>query len=209
MALISVGCGHVTHVRPTPKGKLAVEGAFGGPVAKVSGLTIPLPLTTLGASYGLSESADIHAHVHGTSLAFGVAGVDVGASYMPIKQQGYVPALTLTGRLYGFSNIERILDSRAYLELTGAGSYQLGKWFLLYGSASTFVQTQTWPLWSLAAGNEFQLGEWGLQLEGRWFQPSQLTRMNVVDWQSVGGLGAWGVVLGVRYRFDLQKGANL
>lgn len=204
-ALLSVGCGHATHVRPTPKGKWALEGTLGGPFAKVSGLVIPLPLTTVGASVGVSDSADVHAHLHGTSLAFGVAGLDVGGSYMPLRQNGAIPAVNITGRLYGFSNGKAFAP---YLELTGAGSYLVGKYFLLYASASTLLQTSNWPLVSLGVGNEFQFGDFGLQVEGRWYQPQVATQMNVVDWQSIAGQGAYGALLSLRYRFDVQKEAS-
>lgn len=197
-----LACGHATRVRPTPKGQAQVEATLGGPFAKVSGLVIPLPLTTVGGSYGLTDALDVHAHLHGTSLAFGVGGLDVGASYLAVKEKGLLPAVTLTGRLYGFSDLKAFVP---YLELTGAASYQWARKHLAYVSFSTLAQTSRLPLWSVSLGNEFQFGHFGLQLEGRWYQPNAATQFQVVDWQSIAGQGAWGALLAMRYRFDVMK----
>jgi hypothetical protein len=202
LSLFSLACGHATHVRPTPRGQAQVEATLGGPFAKVSGMVIPLPLSTVGGSVGLTDELDVHAHLHGTSLAFGVGGLDVGASYMPIREKGWVPAVTFTGRFYGFTDLKAFVP---YLELTGSASYQWAKRHLLYASVSTLAQTSRWPLWSLSVGNEFRFGNFGLQLEGRWYQPATATAFQVVDWQSLGGQGAYGALLGLSYRFDVMK----
>ncbi len=195
---LAVGCGHVTKTRPTPEGQVALEGSLGGPMARVSGRVLPLPLTTLGASYGVSDRADVHAHLHGTAAVFGIAGVDVGSTLLLLEALGARPAVALTSRLYGFTDFEAF---RPYLEVTGAASYLIRERVAAFVSASGLAQTQAWPVWAVGAGAELRLGRAGLQLEGRWYQPHQPTRFNVVDWQGPGGQGAFGALLGARYRF--------
>jgi hypothetical protein len=200
LGVLLVGCGHVTSVRPTPKDTLQAEAAIGGPLGRLAGLIVPVPLSTAGVRYGLGDSYDVAAHLHLTSLSFGVAGVDIGSTWMPVPQNGALPALSLSGRLYGFGNLR---DSpRAYLELTGSASYLAGEHFLTYLSAASLVQFAGGsPLLSVAAGEEFRFGRFGVQLELRWYEPNIATAYEVVDWVSLGGQGGLGVVLGFNYRF--------
>lgn len=198
VALLCSACGHVSHVRPTPKGQLDVQAAVGGPLARL-GPVFPVPLSTVGASYGLNEKVDVSAHLHVTSLAFGVGGLDVGATYMPVAEKGAIPAISLTGRVYGFTDLQA---ARPYFEASAAASYLFGKHFLTYFSATGLLQFAGGPpLWALAVGEEFQIGRFGLALEARWYDPSYQTQFNVVDWVNIRGQGALGVVLGFRYRF--------
>lgn len=201
---LAAGCGLTTQVRPVPRGILQVEGAAGGALVNL-GQTLPVPLSTVGARYGVAERLDVAAHAHLTSLTFGVAGLDVGGSWLALAQDGAVPALSLGGRLYGFTSVlasRRDASPRAYVEVSPAVSYLLGGRFLTYASATGLVQLAGGrPLLALAVGEEVQLERWGVQLEGRWFQPDAATRFNAVDWVGVAGQGALGVVLGVRYRF--------
>lgn len=199
-----VACGHVTPVRPVPEGTLQPELSVGGPVARVGGTPLPVPLSTVGARYGLSERLDVGAHVHLTSLLFGVAGVDVGSTYLLLPQQQLVPALAVSGRLYGFGDLRS--GPRAYLEVTGSASTLLAERFLTYVSATGLVQFAGGaPLWALSAGEEVRLGRFGLQAELRWYQPHVPTRFQVVEWNSVAGQGAWGLTLGASYRFGGEE----
>jgi hypothetical protein len=200
VALLAVGCGHLTKSRPTPAGQWAVEAALGGPLARVGDRVLPLPLSTLGATYGLSN-ADVGAHAHLTTLAFGVAGVDVGGTYLPLEQDGARPALGVTGRLYAFTDLKAF---RPYLEVTPAVSWLFAERFLSYVSASVLGQTGAAPQLSVAAGEEVLLGSQkgvSLQLEWRWYEPNHDTRFEAVDWIAIGGHGGWGVLLGLRVRF--------
>lgn len=104
VAALAVGCGHVAVVEPAPLGRVQIEGALGGPMVRVGGRPLPVPLTTLGARYGFAERLDVAAHAHLTSLAFGVGGLDVGGAYQLLLQDGGIPALTINSRLYGFAS---------------------------------------------------------------------------------------------------------
>jgi hypothetical protein len=195
IVLLAVGCGHATRVRPTPQGKVELEATVGGPLAKVGGMVLPLPLSTVGAAYGFAERADVHAHLHGTTLAFGVAGLDVGSTYLAVQQNRWLPALSVTGRLYGFTDFQAF---RPYLEVSGAASYFCAQRFLSYLSVSSLVQFDGLPLWAVGIGEEVKLGRVSLQLEGRWYQPHSKTRFMAVEWQGPGQLGAIGVLLGAK-----------
>ena len=165
----------------------------------LGGTPLPLPLSTVGASYGLGERYDVDGHLHVTSALFNVAGLDVGGSYLLLPEKWPAPALSASARVYGFSDFRT--GTRAYLELTAAGSYLFKDRFLTYLSATSFLQLQGRPIFAVAAGEEVSLGAVGLQLEWRWYGMNRDMRYSAVDWLSIGPLGAWGVVLGARYRF--------
>lgn len=199
----ATGCGLTTQVRPIPRGAVQVEAAVGGPLVDL-GPVVPVPLSTAGVRYGLGERVDVAAHAHLTTLAFGDAGLDVGGDWLVLAQDGAVPALSLGGRLYGFGNVlaSRPFNPRAWLEVSPALSYLLGGRFLSYVSGTGLVQFAGGrPLLALAVGEELWLDPWGVQLEARWYQPGDDSRFHAADWVGIGGRGALGAVLGIRYRF--------
>lgn len=207
LGFFAVGCGHVAAVRPVPKGALQPELSFGGPMAEVGGLgSVPLPLSTLGARYGIAEKFDLSAHVHLTSLAFGVAGLDVGSTYLALPEQGAIPALSVGGRLYGFTDVDFLGGPRAYVELSGSASYLVQQMVQPYLSTSVLFQfAGGLPLVSVAGGAELILGNFGLTAEARWYAPYANSRYMVVDWWSMGNLGAVGFIGGLRYRFGGEQ----
>lgn len=198
-AALLASCGHMAKLRPTPRSQVTVELELGGPFAKVGSAVIPLPLTTIGASYGVADHVDVSAHLHPTAAVFGIAGLDLGGAWQPLLQNGAVPAVTLAGRLYGFTDFKS--GFQPYLELGATGSYRLASRASPYLNVTTLVQTNAVPLLAVGAGVEVELGRVALQAEFRWFSPNRNTYFNAVEWQSIGGLGAVGALLGIRYTF--------
>jgi len=200
-------CGHLSSVRPAPKGEIQPELQLGGPFLNAPGkLQVPLPLATVGARYGLGDRVDVSANAHLTPLLFGVAGLDVGSTYLALEEQRPWPALSVGGRLYGFTDLPPSGGPRAYLEGYGSASYLFRGIFMPYLSASVLVQfAGGMPIPSLAAGAQLVLGRFAVQLEARWYSPTVPSSYMVVDWWNVGGYGAWGALAGVSYRFGGER----
>lgn len=206
-ALAALGCGHGTALRPAPKGTVRAEVALGGPIAHVnSAITTPLPLSTAGASYGAGDFYDVSAHAHLTALMFGVAGLDVGSTALLLGGGRW--AVAGTGRLYGFAELRRG-QPRLYLEAQLAPSVQVVPgWLSAFASATALVQLAGGPpIPAVGAGALAQLGPLGLQGEWRWYGMATPTEFTVVDWWSVGGQGAWGLLFSASYRFGALGGA--
>jgi hypothetical protein len=191
----------MTHVRPTPRHAVAVEASAGGPIALLGAAPVPLPLSTIGASYGVIDGLDVQAHVHLTTLfAFGVAGGDIGATWMPLTQRQARPALAFTGRLYAFTDFHS--GTFGYAELSGTVSWLLATRWLTYGTIGGLVEfNDGYVHWAPGVGEQVQLGRAWLGLEVRWYDAGYETRLSSANWLSPGGLGAIGVVLGGGYRF--------
>jgi len=199
LAAALLACGHVSKLRPTPKGAIAAEAAFGGPVGMVESYTLPLPLLTAGASYGVHDRFDVDAHAHLTAALLGVAGVDVGSTGLLLEQGGAVPAVSLTGRLYAFANAQAFAP---YFELTPVASWKLFDRYSAYVSGTALFQFLGGrPLFAVGGGGRAQLGASGLQLELRWYEPDYVSTNLPTRWYGVGPLGAWGFVLAYDYRF--------
>jgi hypothetical protein len=195
----ALGCGHVSPVRPTPQHELHLEADFGGPVASW-GFPFPAPHATVGASYGLTDRLDAKVHLQMTPLLAGVAGVDVGSTYLVFQEHPPLPALSVTGRLYGFTDF---VNSAAYAEATATASYLIRERLLPYVSFTAFGQFAGGRvILSPSAGALYWFDRVGLQAEVRWYQPGVPTERAVVPWVGPGGQGALGFVLGVRWRLE-------
>ncbi len=193
-------CGLPAHVRPVPAGTLAVEGAVGGPAALLGGVPVPLPLATVGASYGVAERVDVHAHAHLTPLLLGTAGMDLGATWLALPEQGWRPALALTGRAYGFSDFSS--GALFYGEASAAASYLLGERYLTYVSTTALYDALAGDLmWAVGVGGQVPFNRFALQLEANWYWPTYDAAAAPVSWASPGGRGTLGLVVGASYRF--------
>lgn len=64
-------CSPTQLVKPLQKGQQATNLTFGGPLIKFAGAPIPIPFTTLGYHYGVSNKFTAFASLHTTSLIFG------------------------------------------------------------------------------------------------------------------------------------------
>jgi hypothetical protein len=200
-SVLALGCGHVTHVRPTPQGQVDFEASMGGPFARVSGQPIPVPLTTVGASYGVGERLDVGAHAHVLAATFGVAGADVQGSYQLVQEERVIPAVTVLGRLYGFTDFQT--GARGMFEGTGTFSWTAFGLLMPYVTASGLVQFAGAPmLAAFGAGAKVDIGRWAVQLEGKLYEPGYSTQFTAVRWIGPASYGAWGAVLGLRYRWE-------
>lgn len=197
--LLAVGCGHVAVVEPAPLGRVQIEGALGGPMVNVGGRAIPVPLATAGARYGFAERLDVAAHAHLTSLAFGVGGLDVGGAYQLLLQEGAIPALTLSSRLYGFAALRG--GALGLIDATATASYATGgKGITVYLAPTVLQPFAAAPVtFSVGAGVSGRLGDTRLQLEARWYQPHVNSSYSAADWVGLGDQGAFGLVLGISH----------
>jgi hypothetical protein len=202
LMLASSACGLATHVRPTPAGQIEFEGAVGGPAAEVNGVPVLLPLTTVGASYGIVDRLDVSAHLHLSSLVLLNPGLDLGVSGLLMEENRGWPAITVGVRGYGFTDFTAF---KPYFEVNLTGSYKLFDYVLVYASAAGVGAYDGNGHASAALGAQLRLERWSFQLEVRWYDLTYDTRYSSVRWLSPDGMGALGGVFGASYRFDLLR----
>lgn len=198
MALL-IGCSAVQPVRVLDKGASAVTASIGGAVIPNSSPTGVVPYLTSGYAYGLSDDVTLHGKAHLLMAAFGVAGLDFGASMRALRQDGAIPELTVGAQVLGFASIARSAPARVYPNLTANASWSIGETSLVYlGSHATIQIDPARTLMSPFAGVQFPVSNaLRLQVEAIWQASNVNTRNGVFEGESsIGGNGSFGIYLG-------------
>lgn len=193
------GCSAVQPVRVLEKGASAITASLGGAVVPGSSPTGIIPYLTSGYAYGISEDVTLHGRAHLTVAAFGVAGLDVGASMRAMSQDGALPEITVSGQLIGFASIARSAPARLYPNLTANASWSVGQRSLAYiGTHATVQLDPMRTLMSPFAGYQFPVSDAvRLQIEAIWQASNVNTRNGVFEGESsIGGSGSFGIYVG-------------
>jgi hypothetical protein len=208
------GCSINHGVRPLGKGKAAVTGSLGGPIVEVFDAPIPLPMTRIGARYGVSDRSDVHLGLHPSMYGFfRLVGVDAGASYLLAPQLGARPAVNLDGTLLFVGGDTAEGDprggSRLFADASALASWSWGeRGNLAYTGAEFFAQPRPWGLYAApVVGNRFQLGEHlGLSLEAKWWNPWVDAEDLTLHYIAPGQQGAISLQAGLTVTFGGEEG---
>jgi hypothetical protein len=216
--LVCLSCSVVQPVRVLPEGVTQGSVALGGPWLPNSSPAYIVPYLNIGAMHGVSENVTLVGNLHGTIAAFGVLGLDFGAAYRLIKQQGAVPELTAKAQVYGFvdlagggttarpSSIDGATSSgavRIYPHITLNGSYELTKDLLGYVALENTLQfgEKFGYFFSPGIGLQYSFSpNTSIQAEWKWSAANVDTRYGIFRGQSaIGGNGNWGIFLGFNF----------
>jgi hypothetical protein len=218
VALILAGCSTVHGVKPVGRGALAVEGSLGGPITEVYGAPIPLPLSTVGVTYGVTDTAEVHAAVHPSAMAlFNLVGIDVGASWAFLGNDGAVPRLMGDFTIVGAAGDNEPGDpkggARVFAQPAVTASWDWGRQDrqTVYAGLGAFVEPKPGPhaIAYVAAGNLWGIGpRFQLATELKWLGPYASSADLAPTYYSPGSLGAVSFQLGARYRFGGAKGSG-
>jgi hypothetical protein len=194
-------CGAVTAVTPLHRGESALSASLGGPVANVSGMSIPLPYAVARYRYGLTEQAGIYAGAHLLAAGLGIAGFDFGFSYHFLKQQGWIPTV---GAIAGVTALIKPGGDEALVpNLDIVASYRLGDRFTTYFGSQSMYQFSTKPHVVLAPliGAGWRVSDpVSLNLEAKWYAPTEPTHPRNVDYVlPIANHGAVGFVVGANW----------
>jgi hypothetical protein len=135
----------------------------------------------------------------------------VGAGALIVEQKAAAPALMVDVTLNGFSGNKGQGTppggTRVFPQVDLRASWAWGeREQLVYTGPSLFTQVSpfvTHPYW--AVGNQFQLGNVDLTVEGRWITPWEDPKSVTVDWGGLAGAGVLALQLGARYKFGKVK----
>jgi hypothetical protein len=178
---------------------LVAEAAIGGPAVLVGGAPLPLPLSTIGVSWGFSERSDLSTHMHLTTLiAQKIAGFDVGGSWLFAEGARARPAMVFGWRGYVFTDFSS--GALGFFDAALTASWNVSRRFVPF--VSVVAQLSSLGLavdFSPAIGVQIRFARFTLQAELRWFAPNQDARGAAPEWLSPYKRGAIGLVLGGRY----------
>lgn len=205
MLLLTLACSASHGVRPLGQGQHAAELSVGGPVARLGGKPVPIPLSSVGWRYGLHDKSDVHVRFQPTSAALGIWAGDVGASWMFLDQEDKRPAVVSEASVFVAGNGDGV---RTYAELETLASWEVGeRGHLVYTGADLFLQparanTEYLPTRRLLAGPvlgaRWMAGERvGVATQVTWWEPWTDSEPLTAFYYSPGQQGAIALDLGL------------
>jgi hypothetical protein len=184
-----------------------VDASLGGPVTELFGAPVPLPLTTLGATVGVTDTVDVHAAVHPSAIAlFGLAAGDAGASVQLLAPTGARPRLMTDLTLVGAGGDVDPAGSeggfRLFARPTLNASWDWGrqKRSTFYAGIGGFIQPfpTVHALGTVAVGNRWGLSKrTTLTTQVEWIAPYASSEMLAPHYYAPGNLGAISFQLGL------------
>lgn len=210
MLLLLAACS-VTHgVRPLGAGVVAPELSVGGPLTSLGGLPIPVPLSTLGASVGVTDTADVHLAWHpSAALLTGIAAGELGADLQLLAPQGARPRLMADLTLVFGAGDSAAGGAeggfRLFVQPTMIAGWDWGKARrqTVYAGLTAFVEPAPGPhvLGAVLLGNRWGIGpRFFATTELKWLAPYADSEPLVPSWIAPGPVGALSLQLGVGMR---------
>lgn len=212
---LALGCSTTHGVKPLGKGTVSLEASLGGPITEVFGAPIPLPLTTVGTTVGVTETTNVHASVHPTgALLFNVFAGDIGASQQVLTNEGARPRLMgdLTLTLAGGDRDENEGKEgglRFFMQPSFTASWDWGraKKQTVYTGLTAFLEpsSEFYGLGGIYLGNRFGIGHSQVDIELKWLQPWSDNTPIVPEFFAPGNLGAVELQFAYRFVFPAKK----
>lgn len=204
-------CAPSRYVKPLAKKQSAVTFSFGGPLIKFAGAPIPIPFSTLGYGYGITENLTVYGNLHTTSLLFANAQADIGATFNIYKKENLFgitasPALQLVYNVRNSTGARLwpTIDLNSYFHLNKKPSYLYGgisTWFELSGMKAHQETQQRHVLPNLQVGYVIVKTKWQHQFEIKYLGLGVANLPGVVDYIGISGKGSIGVYYSLVRKF--------
>ncbi|WP_317897109.1 hypothetical protein [Aurantibacillus circumpalustris] len=209
--LVLQNCAPSRYVKPLTKGQKAISFTFGGPLIKFGGAPIPIPFTTLGYGFGITDDITVYGNLHTTSLLFGNAQTDLGATFNLYKKENTfgitaAPSLQLAYNIRnktGF-RVWPSADVNAYFHLTKKPSYLyagLNSWFELSTTKEHNETQQKHIIPNIHLGYTVVKTKWQHQFEFKYLGLGMNNQPGVVDYIGVSGKGTLGLYYSLIRKF--------
>lgn len=199
------------YVKPLAKNQKAIAFSFGGPLIKFSGAPIPIPFTTLGYAHGITDNITAFGNLHSTSLLFGNAHADVGATFNLYKKENKFgitasPALQLAYNVRNTSGARfwPTTDLNAYFHFSEKPSYVyagMNAWFELSKLKAHGQIQQRHVIPNLHIGYTLVNIKWQHQFEIKYLGIGIPNLPGVVDYIGISHKGSFGVYYSLVRKF--------
>ncbi|HEX2869320.1 MAG TPA: hypothetical protein VHO03_19915 [Ignavibacteriales bacterium] len=211
LLLLFAGCAAHTNIEPLGRGNMNANLSLGGPVVAAFNTHIPIPYATLGAAYGLKDDINIDASFHLTSLPYRILGMDLGAAYFPVVNNGFIPTVGIHPGVLAFFSMKPDVESRMRLYPSGSASaaWHLGSDMVYSGFDYTLPLTTPdydtdAPRFVLSPflGYRTDLGkDFRLTTELKWQGANVRTNQLAADYTKLGGHGAVAILFVIERSF--------
>lgn len=194
------GCSAGQPIRVLRPNETQLTASLGGPVVPSSSPVKIIPYVTVGIMHGVTEEVTLHGNLHALLLAFGTAGIDVGASGRIVRQDGALPEMTIGLRTILFTDFSSIANSRIYPNASIIASWEIQKAWLVYAGTHATVQLSDARVFvSPMIGTQVPASERiFVQAEFIWQAANVVTTSGLFRGESsIGGQGSIGMFVGV------------
>ncbi|MES2285106.1 MAG: hypothetical protein V4547_05405 [Bacteroidota bacterium] len=204
-------CSPTKYIKPLDKNQHAATISFGGPLIKYGAGTIPIPFLAANYGYGIDSTLTGFASFNITSALFGNFQIELGATKQVLKQNRYIPAVSLTPVA---NIIYRNKDAfKLYPQLAINAFWEYGKqknmvylgldnWFELAQKRAYGVKQPNHFIFMPTIGHCFAGKKWSFNLEAKIIAPNLSNEKLVVDYETpFKNHGAFGVYLGYTRKF--------
>jgi hypothetical protein len=196
-------CAPSRYVKPLAKSQQAASFSIGGPLIRFAGAPIPIPFTTLGYAYGLTENITANGNLHVTSLLFANAQADLATTFGLYKKENKFgfsasPALQIAYNLRNTTGLRvwPSLDLNAYFHLCEKPSYLyagLNSWFELANIKAHQETQKRHIIPNLQVGYVVVKTKWQHQFECKYLGIGIPNLPGVVDYIGAAGKGSFGI----------------
>jgi len=207
LALLAVaGCAASHAGRTVGRGILQGEVGLGGPLVTNLGPAVPIPNVPLGIRYGVTDRVDFSAHWNVLPVVLGgLVQVDAGFTWAILhRETGSGPNLATGASLMLMTDFRHGARLSPILDIAGGYTY---RWFTVFAGFDVVADyAGGGALFNPFAGIEVDLPRRvALQLAAKWFSPAFEGFASPIRYVSVDYRGGIGVLVGIKFGFDLGK----
>jgi hypothetical protein len=209
--LFLAGCSAHTSLEPIGEKHLDVNLSVGGPVVKAFNNHIPIPYFVGGAKYGLTSDINACAGFHFTSLPYKLLGIELGVSYFPTANNGFIPTVGISPSILSFASLKPGITSRfrVYPTFTTTASWHVKNNLIFTGFDFTLPFTKpdyddSSPkfIFSPFAGCRFELGgSFRLITEIKWQGANIKSNQIAVEYTRIAKYGAVAILFALERAF--------
>ena len=193
-AWLGSACATSVLTRPLEKGAHEVHASLGGPLVKLGGLAVPVPMVQAGYRYGLTDSVAVGVDLPVTVMLLKNIALDPHVTWFPARSLGIQAEGVLV-----FNPATRVF--RAYPVLSSWYTIQVTPNIsLLPGVVAMGQGRSPHVLASPSLAGAFALGKWDLLVDTMYLLPYLRNTYGAVTYVSPGH-GAVGLYFGLGRRF--------
>lgn len=208
-AVLFVSCTNSRFVKPLEEKESAITFGFGGPLAKIKKVDIPLPLSAISYGYGYQKDMTLFATLHTIAALFGVIQTDAGMVYNLSEQSNLVPAFSVSPYANfmldcweGSFKFYPAFDLNAYWSFKKDYVYVgSSNWFELASKKAHDEKVENHWLASFHTGYNYSTDFMDYNLEMKYLVPFISNENKVVEYVSFSKSGAVGIYFSIMKRF--------
>ncbi|MCE9538180.1 MAG: hypothetical protein K8R85_03055 [Bacteroidetes bacterium] len=204
-------CSPTKYIKPLDKDQHGATISFGGPLIKYGAGTIPIPFLVANYGYGIDSTLTGFASFNITSALFGNFQIELGATKQVLKQNKYIPAVSITpvaNIIYRNKDAFKFYPQLAINAFWEYGKHKnmiycgLDNWFELSQKRVYGVKQTNHLIFMPTIGHGFTGKKWNFNIETKIIAPNLSNEKLVVDYETpFKNQGAFGVYLGCTRKF--------